>query len=120
LVAGASVSLVVGAVSMAVREGPTAELLTGFTVVPLALSGLAVLAFRLAQSYRVHRRANERQGALADLGHHALTRPLWELCDQVEDALRLSLPAERCEVTLDSSAVTVAASPGRLAAPVPG
>ena len=50
LVAGASMSLVVAAVSMAVRENPTAELLTGFTVVPLALSGLAVLAIRTAQS----------------------------------------------------------------------
>src|SRR5438270_646072 len=61
-----------------------------------------------------------RQGALADLSHHALTRPLWELCDEVEDGLRSSLPADRCEVTLDSSAVAVESRPGRLAVPVPG
>jgi len=120
LVAGASVSLVVGAVSMAVRENPSAELLTGFSVVPLALSGLVVLATRMAQAHRVERQAHARQGALADLSHHALTRPLWELCDEVEDALQWSLPAERCEVTLDSSAVAVEARPGRLAVPVPG
>src|SRR5436190_5871297 len=69
LVAGASVSLMVGAVSMAVREGPTAELLTGFTVVPLVVSGLAVLSFRMAQAHRSQRLASERQGALADLSH---------------------------------------------------
>jgi len=120
LVGGASVSLVVGAVSMTVRDNVTAELLTGFVVVPLVASGLVVLANRMARSHRAQRRAKDRQGALAELSHHALARPLWELCDQVEDALRWSLPAERCEVTLDSAAVAVASSAGRLAVPVPG
>ncbi|MBV8161758.1 MAG: GGDEF domain-containing protein, partial [Acidimicrobiia bacterium] len=55
-----------------------------------------------------------------DLTRDALTRSLYELCDDVEEALRSSLPAARCEVTLNSSAVTVSASPGRLSVPVPG
>ena len=95
----------------------------------LTLGGLSVTLWLAAAllGQRVSRRALaplSRMAAAAqdmgadDLSHRALTGPLWELCDEVESALRSSLPAERCEVTLDSSAVTVASSPGRLAVPV--
>jgi len=120
LVAGASASLLVATLSLAVSDAVTAELLTGFVAVPLTVAGLAILALRLGRAHRDQRIANARHGAIADLTHQALTRPLYELCDDVEEALRSSLPAARCEVTLDSSAVLVAASAGRISVPVPG
>src|SRR5437762_4548900 len=120
LVAGACGSVIVAAISLAVSDEVAAELLTGFTAVPILLTGLTMLATRQAHAHRDQRLATARQGALADLSHQALTRPLFELCDDVEEALRWSLPAERCEVTLDPTAVTVSSSPGRIAVPLPG
>ncbi|MBV8304835.1 MAG: EAL domain-containing protein [Acidimicrobiia bacterium] len=120
LVAGVSVSVLVAALSLAVSDKVAAELLTGFVAAPLTGAGLVIFALRLDRSHRAQCLASARHQAMADLTRDALTRSLYELCDDVEEALRSSLPAARCEVTLDSSAVTVAASPGRLSVPVPG
>jgi EAL domain-containing protein (putative c-di-GMP-specific phosphodiesterase class I) len=98
VVAGVTGSLLVAVLSMAVPSRSWAELLTGYTIVPVVASLYVIVVSRLARLRGLERSFAQRQASLAELWRDALTLPLDALADHGAVTVQRGLAAERSSV----------------------